>query len=493
LWLVLPEAKTSADKLEMVGEKVDLNSIKNTIQNDMEGFGKRAQSWGSEFYKKRNERRADKSDTRSAESAERDGTADQQYTSTAQNKGCFHFVGRVLTISIKVFVYFVLGIIGISLLAALFGIGVAGTSLLPLKSFVLEDGIQSWSAIGTILFFVWVPILAIVTAIIRKIAGFKKSNVWVRSSFIALWVIGWVCIFYFFSSLGNSFSRHNVPVEEKVQLANAKLDYLELTATPKMKYYEDNWFQITPFNHYADEDTVFVRNLRVRIVQSKTDSFEIKVVKLSNGKTVQEANTLANSINFKLTQQDSVLYLDRGIGINKKNKFRNQHIIMTIAVPVGKRFLITNKGWSQTNVRINRKGMRTETIDRITDDNDWYDEWNEPWDGESFSYDQGVEYKMTTAGLEKIRRVNGEENDKEEDKNEDDEPDEIEQKLQKLKEERIQLEQDLQKSKSKKEEKVAIERKDKKEISPVKGELSTVKSVASKFVDIQWVLDRFSY
>jgi hypothetical protein len=283
-----------------------------------------------------------------------------------------------------------------------------------------------------------------------------------------------------------------VPVEEKVQLTNAKLDYLELTATPKMKYYEDNWFQITPFNHYANEDTVFVRNLRVRIVQSKTDSFEIKVVKLSNGKTIQEANTLANNINFSLTQQDSILYLDRGIGINKKNKFRNQHIIMTIAVPVGKRFLISNKGWSQTNVRINRKGMRTETIDRITDDNDWYDEWNEPWDSESFSYEQGVEYKMTTAGLEKIRRVSGEE--KEDDKNEEGEgSDDIEQKLQKLKEERMQLEQDLQKSKSKKEEKVAIERNDKKKNLPVKGELSTVKSVASKFVDIQWVLDRFSY
>ncbi len=492
LWLVLPEAKTSADKLEMVGEKVDLNSIKNTIQNDMEGFGKRAQSWGNEFYKKRNEYKADQSDSRSAENAERNDSGDQPYSSTAQNKGCFHFVGRVITISIKVFVYFVLGIIGISLLAALFGIGVAGTSLLPLKSFVLEDGIQSWTAIGTILFFVWVPILAIVTSIIRKIAGFKKSNVWVRSSFIALWVIGWVCIFYFFSSLGNSFSKHNVPVEEKVQLTNAKLDYLELTATPKMKYYEDNWFQITPFNYYGDQDTVFVRNLRVRIVQSKTDSFEIKVVKLSNGKTIQEANTLANNINFSLTQQDSVLYLDRGIGINKKNKFRNQHIIMTIAVPVGKRFLISNKGWSQTNVRINRKGMRTETIDRITDDNDWYDEWNEPWDSESFSYEQGVEYKMTTAGLEKIRRVSGEE--EKDDKYEEGEgPDDIEQKLQKLKEERMQLEQDLQKSKSKKEEKVAIERNDKKENLPVKGELSTVKSVASKFVDIQWVLDRFSY
>lgn len=42
--MVLPEAKTSADKLEMKGEKVDLNNIKNTIQGDLEGFGKRAQN-----------------------------------------------------------------------------------------------------------------------------------------------------------------------------------------------------------------------------------------------------------------------------------------------------------------------------------------------------------------------------------------------------------------------------------------------------------------
>jgi hypothetical protein len=159
---------------------------------------------------------------------------------------------------------------------------------------------------------------------------------------------------------------------------------------------------------------------------------------------------------------------------------------MTIAVPVGKRFLISNKGWSQTNVSIGGRGMRSETIDRITDDNDWYDEWNEPWDSESFSYEQGVEYKMTTAGLEKIRRVNGKEDDEED-------ADDIEQKLQKLKEERLQLEQDLEKSKSEKVEKAAEERKDKKVTAPVKEELSTVKSVASKFADIQWVLDRFSY
>ena len=465
LWLVLPEAKTSADKLEMVGEKVDLNSIKNTIQNDMEGFSKRAQSWGSDFYNKKQENQNADSDQTNAN--------DTNYRSGEKRKGFLYFIGKVITICIKIFVYTILAIIGISLLAALFGIGVAGTALLPLKSFVLEDGAQSWSAFGTILFFVWVPILAIVTAIIRKIAGYKKSNIWVRSSFIALWVFGWVCIFYFFSSLGNSFSKHNQPTEQSIALTNPSVNYLEVTASPKMKYYEDRWFQITPFQGFADDDTVFVRNLRIRIVQSKTDSFEVKVVKLSNGKSLQNANELASRINFELTQQDSLVYLDRGIAINKRDKFRNQHIIMTIAVPVGKRIKITNKGWSQTNVQINNRGMRTGTIDRISSDEDWYDEWNEPWDGESYDFEKGVEYKMTSTGLEKIKREGYSETEDEINKEDNDSPDELEEKINKLKEERLKLEK-----------KTSLHNTNK---------TNSIRKIASKFNDLQWVLDRFTY
>ena len=502
LWLVLPEAKTSADKLEMVGEKVDLNSIKNTIQNDMVGFSKRAQSWGSDFYKK-NKATNVTAETKTQQDGDVHVDHNTQATDTQQsnsrqsepqqsaphsNKGCLYFVGRVMTISIKVFVYFVLGIIGISILAALFGLGVAGTSLLPLKGFLIEDGLQSVAVIGAIVFFIWVPIIGIVTAVIRKIAGFKKSNIWVRSSFITLWVIGWVCLFYFFSSMGNSFSKHNVPVEEKVQLQNSKIDFLEVTATPKMKYYEDKWFQITPFSNLSDEDTVFVRNMSVRIIQSKTDSFEIKIVKLSNGKTVQEANTIAANINFDVTQQDSLLYLDRGIGIHKKNKFRNQHIIMTIAVPVGKRILITNKGWSQTNVRINNHGMQTETFNGFKEgfnaSGDWFNEWNEPWDNESYAYEQGVEYKMTSTGLEKIRRM---EDAVKKDANEDEN---IDEQLEKLKEERLKLEEDLKKAKSDKKNETVT---DKKIVQNSNVNLNQISKVANSISDMHWVLDRFSY
>ena len=464
LWLVLPEALSSADKLEMVGEKVDLNSIKNTIQNDMEGFSKRAKNWGSEFYKSKNKR--------SEES--KDGEAHAN-TSTAKNKGCLYFVGRIITISVKVFVYFIIGIVGISVLAALFGMGVAGTSLLPLKGFLIHDGIQTLALIGTILFFIWVPIIGIVTTVIRKIAGYKKSNKWIRTSFISLWVLGWICLFYFFSSLGNSFSKHNLPAEQTVSLTNAKVDFLEVTTSPIMKYYDDQQFNITPFSSYNNDDTIFIRNLKVRIVKSKTDSFEVKVVKLANGKTIQEANQIANSINFKVLQLDSLLYLDRGIAITTNNKFRNQHLILTIAVPVGKRIKIANQNWKQVNIKMQRTSIQTETINGIHDG--WYDEWNEPWDGQSYSFEKGVEYKMTNDGLVKLKSDNNLPNEEQEELPSNDGADK---KLEELKKERKQIEE--------------MKAKENKNVSmSTSGTKGYLLKKSSKLLDLQWVIDRFSY
>jgi len=498
LWLVLPEARTSADKLEMMGEKVDINSIKNAIQTDLEGFGKRAKTWGTSFDKKQGSYAENSSNKNDASSLD-------------QSKGCFYYFGRTMTILMKAFVYFILGVITIAVLAALFGVGVATTGLLPLKKFILEDGLQSWAFIGTILFFIWVPVIGIVTAIIRKIAGFKNSNIWVRSSFIALWVLGWVCLFYFFSSLGNSFSKHNQPIEKSIALVNPAVDYLEVTASPRMKYYEQRWFNIEPFQVYND-DTVRVRNLKIRIVQSKTDSFDIKYVTMSNGKSISEANLLAEKINFSVMQQDSSLFLDRGIAITNKDKFRNQHVIMTIAVPVGKRFKINNKGWSQTTINMNHRGIRTETINQFGDDS-WVDEWNENWDGESFSYDRGVEYKMTVDGLEKIKSDFDNPNNAD-DNDENESIDEMEEQLQKLKKDREDLEQNLEKTRAQKIKELekidrALEKKKaekdgvKQNPSDIKKKqqiaiqtpsgLNKVAAVAKKAEELHLLVQRFTY
>lgn len=428
LWLVLPEAKTTADKLEMRGEKVDINSIKNTIQTDMEGFGKRAQNWGSSVYNK-----TKTSETQTA------STAANAVSEPAQRGGCLHFAGRTITILFKAFVYFVLGIITISLLAALFGVGIVATGLLPLRRFILEDGAHNWYAYAIIVFFIWVPVIGIVTAIIRKIAGIKKANVWVRGGFWSLWALSWIFIPLFFATLTKSFSKQNDPREQSYKLPNPKVNYLEVSAQPKLKYYNHTWLKIEPFTSYLDQDTAYVRNLRIRIVKAASDSFEIKYVRISNGKTLQEAERLASLINFDLQQKDSSLLLDKGIAINKTDKFRNQHVIMTLAVPVGKRFKITNKGWAQVNVRVNKKGWRSETNSGfIINDGFDGDDWDRNIDTESFDYDYDVEYIMTPTGLERVGGVKS--------SDDKDDPEALKNRLEELKRESEQIENDLKKT-----------------------------------------------
>ncbi len=48
LWLVIPEASTTSEKLEMKGEKVDLNSIKNSVVQEMKGVQERVNKMGQE-------------------------------------------------------------------------------------------------------------------------------------------------------------------------------------------------------------------------------------------------------------------------------------------------------------------------------------------------------------------------------------------------------------------------------------------------------------
>jgi hypothetical protein len=232
---------------------------------------------------------------------------------------------------------------------------------------------------------------------------------------------------------------------------------------------------------------------------------------MSNGKSISEANLLAEKIDFSLFQKDSTLFLDRGIAITKVEKFRNQHIIMTIAVPVGKRFKITNKGWSQTNIRINSRGIQSETMNHFGGDDLWVDEWNENWDNESFSYDRGVEYRMTADGLEKIKSDKDAPND---DNDQDDSIDEMEEQLEQLKKDRENVEQNLEKTRAQKIQELekidrALEEKkaEKNGVKPSQGDikkkqqvaiqtpsgLNKVAAVAKKAEDLHLLIQRFTY
>ncbi|CAN5544623.1 hypothetical protein BH10BAC2_BH10BAC2_37840 [soil metagenome] len=375
LWLILPEASTTSDKLEMKGEKVDLNSIKNTIQKDMEGFGERAKAFGTEVGEK------------AAEFGTNIGTRGKQFGTEAGGvaKRAGTTLGDIIALIFKIFAYFVLAVVLIAIVGALFGVGIMFTGLLPLKSYFITDGWQNLLVWGMYIFFIWVPVIGIITWIIRRLAKIKSNSSAMRFSFAAMWIVGLFCVIGLIASLRNDLSYHNAPVENTVELNNPGINKLELKLKKDSRYYFSNSFlHFEPFAS-IDEDTAFVQNVHVRILKAENDSFHVTMLKMVNGASKAEAESRAERMEFNITQKDSALLLDRGIPVSKEEKFRNQTVYVTVYVPVGKRILVRdNIGWGN-DVHIELGG----------DINDW--RWR--YDDDGYNWHSNEEYVMTSEGL----------------------------------------------------------------------------------------------
>ena len=329
LWLVIPEATNTAEKLEMKGEKVDLNSIKNSVMGEMKGVQQRAEKFGQEAK---------------TFAEEKGKIMGAEVKTVAKRTG--KSLGDIILLLLKVFAYFIIGVVSFALVMALFALAIFSIGIFPLKDFVLNDGWQNFFAWGTLLFFIAVPVIGTITWIIRRLAKMKSNRKVLRFTFISLWIIGWVCFINLIATVGRDFRSTNDIAEQEIYLSNPSVNKMELTTiSPTRKYYRNKWFNLQPFEDLID-DTAFVKNMEVKILKSPNDSFKVTMLKMVNGPSTRAANTLANQINYGGEQKDSLLILDKGIAITRQNKFRNQRVIVTVYVPVGKQIRIDRSiGW----------------------------------------------------------------------------------------------------------------------------------------------------
>ena len=231
--------------------------------------------------------------------------------------------------------------------------------------------------------------LAVITWIIRKLARMKTGSKMLKLGFSALWVIGWISVILLITSLSKDF-RHSSNINElEVFLPNPGVQTLEVTTlAPGTRFTRNSWFSMEPFEG-TDEDSAQIRNTTVHIVKATNDSFRVTLIRTANGNTRRNADTLASLINFNAEQKDSLLVIDQGISINKVNKFRNQHVIITVYVPVGKQIKINDRVNSSS--RINFNGPFNSNWER--------DFENVKFENLEDGWDEGEWYTMTNAGL----------------------------------------------------------------------------------------------
>jgi len=364
LWVATPEANTVAEKLEMRGERVDLNNIKASIQDEISHMKTHFNKVGEDVKNFSQGR------------GRQVGNDIERFF-----HGLINALGKILVFLTKGFFYFLAVVILFSLIVAGIAIAASSAALFPLKSVMLSTGLQGalfWPAIVLVL---GIPVVALVIFFVRKLTGVKQTSRYVGYTLTCLWFIGLISGIILISSVVKDF---RTSFREKTSFAitqptNGKL------LVKKM----DNMVDVDEMDFFEGglrvaEDTIIIDNVRVKLEKSNTDSFEVELLKGARGRTVAQAKNYTRAIQFQMNQQDSILYLPAGISIPRDSKFRNQRITIIIKVPVGKTISVDEA------VHNHYHFIRNNWDGDFWDDNDW-------------DNSGPVELKMTIDGLNDIR------------------------------------------------------------------------------------------
>ena len=377
LWIVVPKAVTASEKLEMKGEKVDLESIKNKVQDEMQGvkknFTENASKWKQDFSTKATEFGQEAKETASR-------FAGETGPAIRRTGGGF---GRFVVGVFKFIVFFILAVIAIAMVAGLVALFAGFNMLLPLKDFAVNSSQIQTYAWATLILFVAVPIVALVQWLVRRIAGSKFKSPYIALSFGILWALGWASLVMLVATVSKEFKRPGQLTSAVgiVQPSSGKLKVEFKDAEGQYYPLDLDWDDNDDQDRYrssdvmlsANEDSVLLRNIRIKLEKSRDDSFHVTLIKRARSSSPRNAEIIAAQISYAVEQYDSILSLPDAFPITNKNKFHNQQVIVKIEVPVGKEIYVDGKANNLNwySVRGGPNGLSINIDDDYDDDNFW--------------------------------------------------------------------------------------------------------------------------
>jgi phage shock protein PspC (stress-responsive transcriptional regulator) len=308
LWIILPEAKSITDKVQMKGEEVTLENIESNIKSTQEA------------------------------------KANPKEESVIVKILLFPFrliaiilsgLGKALGPMLKFFLEFirvilgvVLTIVGLSVLFSVLIIGsvylglMAGSDVVHLGTFPIELIHETISPFGFVagMIVVGIPALAIMFLGLSIASKTRIPNATVGWAMFALWIVG---------IIGLSFTLPSVIHEFRSEGDYSVTTYYELTDSQLVLDINE-----TGYDEYPD----------VRVKLRGYDGEQIKLVQdfSARGATKKEAIDHAKEIRYNILQQDSVLVFDSNIDFGSVARFRDQDLLMTMYIPYGQTFIMKN-------------------------------------------------------------------------------------------------------------------------------------------------------
>jgi phage shock protein PspC (stress-responsive transcriptional regulator) len=363
LWLIIPEAKTTAEKLEMRGEKVDINNISKAVSEEFEGVKKRMEDLGDKV--------------RSYETKEKVRSSAQKATDFVGD--VFHNMIRILAKIFAVFFVILAVVIVVILLGSVFG----STNVIHFSdrgkdyafslyewasNFLPDSSSPNMFLVGLVL-VLGIPLLSIIYSGVKFLLGIKQRNKYIRYTTNGLWLVGVAIMIVIGIQIINDF-KEEVTIKNTVDLQQKDTLYLSMKGyneyiDPSYKKYGDRrvyhvgrlkW----DYMNVDNDGTSFSSPVEIDIIPSMTDSFEVMEIRSANGGTKKDAAFRARSIRYSFSQKDSLLEFEPSYKLDLKDKWRAQDIKLVLKVPLNK-VIYLNRGMEYLIYDVDNT---TNTLDR---------------------------------------------------------------------------------------------------------------------------------
>lgn len=342
LWIVIPEAKTTADKLAMKGEKIDINNISKTVKEEAQQFKKRMDKYGNDLK-----------------------NSGQNFGNDSQN--FFDKLGNFIKEFMIIFTKFFARIIGLILLifgvmfmlgliSSVFGFSIVGANTEMndwINLFFLERSHYVMGLIGVSLFF-GIPFLMMIYGGVKLLFKIHYRNRWLNISAGIFWLIGLITVLFVGISTGQDFSESG-KVKEPIAL-NLTRDTIYLSATKGTELYKQLGVNEEDLEDYDDEgnkrhihrhrsdyvvaktnDKKFIVGYaRLNILEAAGDKYELYIIKKARGVDKRSAVERAKVITYNITTSDSAIQFNDIFTVAANEKFRVQQIEVILKVPKGK-------------------------------------------------------------------------------------------------------------------------------------------------------------
>ena len=337
LWIAIPEAKTTAEKLTMKGEKADINNISKAVKEEAEQLKKRMEKYGDEFKNMANKNR--------------DVPRNAAEKIVGFVSDVFINIGKVLLKIVGVLMVIFGIIFFFALFTSVFGMSVLTNSVDGKEwiDLLLFDGKDFYIGLIGIAIFLGTPIIMMIYGGIKILFKIKYSNRWVNIGAGIIWLVGFIMLLYVGVKTGSDFNKTS-KVRENVSVVSYDTLYLKMNEMPinlqeinvsdDDKEGEKGYKSYTKNNDYMIGTNNGLKYLlghaQLNIIKSQTDNITMVVVKEAKGGDKRTATDRAKNISYKIFQTDSMIEFDNLFKVNNADKFRVQDITVILKLPVGK-------------------------------------------------------------------------------------------------------------------------------------------------------------